>query len=329
VKNFKHLNDDQAIRTIFIAAQRDSLYIHLVRQLNKIYIGGGSPTGLAHFDEHLISILNDLARELNRYTAFKTILKGYEALIHYTVAYYCIQEDVGLSYLREHISGEKKHKNEMGSLGAWLEFIYFVLKSNGKLEGSLLNEHINEDIFYTYWKFDRLRKRVGSADSEAFINYLKKQFRDTNSEDFTNYLKEQFVNCLEEQYKGINQKELFNIKKKLDNNPEKLYGRYYDLLSNKLVNLRNNTIGHGSSNYVPSDAELWLLLRLYLSILNSISQKLSALKLSRNQIWILQDANSDIFLDKVSLVDCNLSYKDYYWKRILPPCSFEKVPLDV
>lgn len=85
----------------------------------------------------------------------------------------------------------------------------------------------------------------------------------------------------------------------------------YELITQRIINIRNNTIGHGSSQYVPDNDQLICLFEIYLYLLKETSQNFCELIYSKNQIWMLKTKEDFKLLD-IYFPDINkLRYIDY------------------
>ena len=93
---------------------------------------------------------------------------------------------------------------------------------------------------------------------------------------------------------------------------------YYHFLSNRIVNFRNCTIGHGSSAYIPVDEELLYMYKIYLYLLIEIKINFNQLSLKKDVIWITYIGENLAFLDKLTPEINELRYIDYLSENSIP-----------
>ena len=107
-----------------------------------------------------------------------------------------------------------------------------------------------------------------------------------------------------------------NQNKSVYNKVSKSKESYFNFLSNRLVNLRNNTIGHGSSSYIPIDEDIWHMYRIYLILLIEIKTNLSDIDFDVNNYWVKIEEDNVYFLDKLNVDIHELRYVDYASEKL-------------
>lgn len=91
--------------------------------------------------------------------------------------------------------------------------------------------------------------------------------------------------------------------------------RFYAFFVERLVNLRNWTLGHGSSVYVPEDKEIISMYKIFLCILREIKGKCNHIQLENKKNWIIINSGSIAFLDKLLADSKELRYLDYMLEK--------------
>lgn len=91
--------------------------------------------------------------------------------------------------------------------------------------------------------------------------------------------------------------------------------RFYAFFVERLVNLRNWTLGHGSSAYVPEDKEIISMYKIFLFILREIKGKCNHIQLENKKNWIIINCGSIAFLDKLLADSKELRYLDYMLEK--------------
>lgn len=262
LENFRLLNYSVEANIFFQKLQKDSQYIYAIKKVRKEFSNIGQITSIKQFDKYLKLVLDRAGCELDRYTVFNNILKGYEAIIHYICTYFLISLDIKL----DDAWGNFKIVNEVekGGLGAWLEMAYRVLQIKDCYKENWLSNKIGDDISKLFNK----------------INYPSS--------------------------------------KSIERNKAKSVESYYHFLSNRLVNLRNCTIGHGSSAYIPTDEELLCLYKIYAYLLIEIQININQLPQREATVWIIYKGENVAFLDKLTPEIKELRYIDYLSEISVP-----------
>lgn len=125
------------------------------------------------------------------------------------------------------------------------------------------------------------------------------------------WLKSKIGNNISELFSKIN----YPAQKSVDIKPAE---QWYNFLNNRLVNLRNNTIGHGSSAFIPADEGLVCMYKIYLYMLNEVRMNFKNLELSKEQVWIIEIDNKITFLNKITPEINELRYIDYLSEKLVP-----------
>ena len=89
------------------------------------------------------------------------------------------------------------------------------------------------------------------------------------------------------------------------------YTTNYGLISQRIINIRNNTIGHGSSGYTPDNDQLIYLFEIYLYLLKATSINFYKIMFSEKQVWLLEADGEVKFLDIFIRKENTLKYIDY------------------
>jgi len=262
VKNFKELNSPFFISDFFGKLRMNSQYMYEIKSARKEILCTKQIISIRLFDEYLTLVLDRLEYETDRYTAFNTIMKGYEAIIHYICAFYLCHLEIKLSDCFGKVKVIDKVEN--GSLGAWLELTYSILKSKNYLNTSFLKCEIGNNICELFSKIDYPANKIKESDK-------------------------------------ISSKE-----------------SWYNFLNNRLVNLRNTTVGHGSTAFIPSDEGLVSMYKIFLYMINKVRINLNNLKLTKEVFWIIEINNEIAFLDKLTPEINELRYIDYLSEKSVP-----------
>lgn len=255
LKSFKQLKYSAEVNDFFKKMKIDVQYLYTMKMARRSLSNVKQITNIMQFDTYLVSVLDKVECELDRYTTFNTILKGYEAIIHYICVYNLISLDIKLEDAWDDF--KIVEEVEKGSLGAWLQMVYRVLKVKACYSGNWLSNKVSVDI------------------AELFIKI--------------NYPSGVDLKC-----NKLNSKET-----------------YYHFLSNRLVNLRNNTIGHGSSAYIPTDKELLCMYKIYMYLFIEVSRNYNQLLQKEDTVWMTYLDKNVVFLDKLTLENNELRYLDY------------------
>lgn len=258
LENFKKLKHSPFTDDFFRKLQQNAKYIYDMKNARGEFLDDGEITGIKEFNEYLKFLSDNLCNELNRYTSFNNILKGYEAVIHYICIYYLLNLNINLD---DSFDNRKvvTYVND-GALGSWLEIVYHILKYKKCYNGSFFSIEIGDKI----------------AELFSGINYPGN-----------------------------------NLKKNIVKPSE----RFYVFFLERLINLRNWTLGHGSSAYVPEDKEIISMYKILLCILREIKGKYNHIQLKNKKNWIIINGGSIAFLDKLLADSRELRYLDYMLEK--------------
>lgn len=246
--------------SFFDSINNDALYVVKARQLLIKYNINETITRIFNFDNYLFSITNVFENSSDKFVIFNTILKGCEAIIHYQVVYFLINEHIEINQelVYTNKNGEKAERVdkfvESGSLGSWVDLAQKVLKSKNKYEASWYSKKINTND--SIWN---------AISKQQYPNISKSASATTN----------------------------------------------YGLISERIINIRNNTIGHGSSEYVPDNDQLIYLFEIYLYLLKETELNFHKLIHIEKQIWMLESKENVKFLDIFIQKENTLRYIDY------------------
>lgn len=266
LKNFKELYHSPFADDFFKKLQQNAKYIYDMKNAWGEFLDDGEITSIKEFNEYLKFLSDNLCNELNRYTSFNYILKGYEAVIHYICIYYLLKLNISLD--DSFINRKVVKYVEDGALGSWLEIVHHILKYKKCYNGSFFS------------------KKIGDKIAELFSG----------------------IN-----YPGSNLKK--NIVKPSD--------RFYDFFLERLINLRNWTLGHGSSAYVPEDKEIISMYKILLCVLRVIKEKYNYMQLKNKKNWVIINEGSIAFLDKFLADSMELRYVDYMLEKSILVCIKE------
>lgn len=261
-KSFKGLKNSIQAEEFLRLVEKESKYVHEIKRAREELIDSKLILNIRPFDKYFVFILNKAEREIDRYTAFNNILKGFEAIIHYVCVYYLTNLQIKIN--DEWGDFKIIDQVEKGGLGTWLEMVYRVLKIKNIYKESLLSNGI------------------GNSISELFaqINYPTST--------------------------------------KFKSNNVRSNESYYHFFSNRIVNLRNCTIGHGSSTYIPSDKELVNLYKIFLHILQKIYSQFRPILIKQDTIWMVSIDENIALLDKLTSELNELRYLDYFSEKSIP-----------
>lgn len=255
------LNSFTYMKGFFDKIRIDILYTESMRKAKREIFEEQIITGIKNFDQYLMLDADKKRYELDRYTAFSSLVKGYEAIMRYICVYYLILYDVKL----EDVYGKCRimEKVEDGALGSWIDMVYHVLKREKAFSNCWLGKKVNVKIIDSF-------KLIGLS------------------------------------HEGVKTGKMM----------EKKEMTYYQFFLEKIINLRNWTIGHGSSSYVPDDNGLVNMYKVYLYFLKEVQINFSDFPIKENTIWMIIYEDNIAFLDKFIAENNKYRYIDYLAKKI-------------
>ena len=172
----------------------------------------------------------------------------------------------------------------------------------------LINEHIeiNQEYVFTTREGEttkRVDKFVESGSLGSWANLAQEILKSKYKYEASWYSKK--INTNDSIWNAILNQQYPNISKSSS------AATNYGLISERIINIRNNTMGHGSSEYTPDNDQLIYLFEIYLYLLKETSLSFHELMYSEKQVWILKTKEEVKFLDIFFRKENTLRYIDY------------------